>query len=160
MNFVSPTSSVASIAWRLPIACQIIFTIAVSVLIFGVPESPRWLFQQGRETEAIQVLCQVYDLPPTDKEIIKEAEDIREAMRLEEENAFRWRNLLQRDSVQTGRRVLLAWGMQFMKYVSIIPSCLLISIHISLVKLVGSTLLYTTSLKLSPRMSGSLAKWP
>ncbi|KAK1226314.1 hypothetical protein PQX77_010699 [Marasmius sp. AFHP31] len=117
MNFVSPTSSVASVAWRLPIACQIIFTIVVSILIFGVPESPRWLFQQGREQEAIQVLCQVYDLSPTDKEVVKEAEDIKEAMRLEEENAFRWRNLLQRDSVQTGRRVLLAWGMQFMNQV-------------------------------------------
>ncbi|KAL0564739.1 hypothetical protein V5O48_017300 [Marasmius crinis-equi] len=117
MNFVSSTSSVASVAWRLPIACQILFTIVVGILILGVPESPRWLFQQGREQEAIQVLSEVYNLPPGDKEIVREAEDIREAIRLEEENAFQWKNLLQRDSVQTGRRVLLAWGMQFMNQV-------------------------------------------
>ncbi|KAF9263859.1 general substrate transporter [Marasmius fiardii PR-910] len=117
MNFISPTSSIASIAWRLPIACQIVFTITVGILIFGVPESPRWLFQQGHDQEAIQVLCDVYNLPAHDKEIMKEASDIKEAMRLEEENRFQWRNLLQRDSVQTGRRVLLAWGMQFMNQV-------------------------------------------
>ncbi|KAG7098061.1 hypothetical protein E1B28_000035 [Marasmius oreades] len=117
MNFIPPESSFASVAWRLPIACQIIFTIFVSILILGVPESPRWLLQQRREQEAIQVLCDVYNLPPHDKEIIKEAEDIKEAMRLEEENSFQWKNILQQDSVQTGRRVLLAWGMQFMNQV-------------------------------------------
>ncbi|ESK89756.1 hexose carrier protein [Moniliophthora roreri MCA 2997] len=117
MNFISPTSSVASVAWRLPIAFQIAFTIIVGVLIFGVPESPRWLYQQHRDDEAIKVLCDVYDLQPGDPAIMRESEDIKEAMRLEEENSFQWRNLLQRDSVQTGRRVLLAWGMQFMNQV-------------------------------------------
>ncbi|KAF5314218.1 hypothetical protein D9758_018178 [Tetrapyrgos nigripes] len=117
MNFISSNSSSASIAWRLPIACQILFTIVVSILILAVPESPRWLYQKGRDAEAMQVLSDVYDKPFDDIEVVKEARDIKEAMKLEEENAFQWRNLLQRDSVQTGRRVLLAWGMQCMNQI-------------------------------------------
>lgn len=36
-------------------------------------------------------------------------------MELEECNGkFKWRNILKKDPVQTGRRVLLAWGVQFM----------------------------------------------
>ena len=38
-----------------------------------------------------------------------------EALKIEEETGeYRWSQLLKRDKVQTGRRVLLAYGMQFM----------------------------------------------
>ncbi|KAF9045772.1 general substrate transporter [Hymenopellis radicata] len=117
MNYISPTSSVASMAWRLPIACQIIFAVIVSIMIFGVPESPRYLYQQGRNDEARQVLCDVHDCGPDDPKVVKESREILEAMKLEMEGGFKWRNLFQRDSVQTGRRVLLAWGMQFINQV-------------------------------------------
>ena len=32
-----------AIAWRLPIAVQLIFAIVVIILLFGLPESPRYL---------------------------------------------------------------------------------------------------------------------
>lgn len=35
-------------AWRVPIACQIIFAIVVIILVFGLPESPRWLYARNR----------------------------------------------------------------------------------------------------------------
>jgi len=110
MSFTS-----GSIAWRLPIAMQIVFAIFVIILVFGLPESPRWLYNHDRSEEAIQVLCTIYDKPADDPLILHETSQIVEAIELEERNGrFKWRNVFKKDSVQTGRRVLLAWGVQFM----------------------------------------------
>ena len=115
MSFVK---SPASLAWRLPIACQMIFAFFVLALVLGLPESPRYLYKHGRNEEALQVFCDVYDGQPDDLKIQKESQDIIEALKIEEEHGeYRWSQLLKRDEVQTGRRVLLAYGMQFMNQV-------------------------------------------
>lgn len=104
-----------SIAWRLPIACQTIFAAFVILLVFGLPESPRYLYKAGRNEEALEVLCQVYDGTPDHPKIAKEQADVLEALKLEQEHGeYKWSQLLKKDEVQTGRRVLLAYGMQFM----------------------------------------------
>ena len=43
-------------AWRTPLALQIIFIIIIGIGINFFPESPRWLMKVGRETEARDVL--------------------------------------------------------------------------------------------------------
>ncbi|KAJ5439549.1 uncharacterized protein N7458_010547 [Penicillium daleae] len=104
-----------AINWRLPIACQMIFAFMVIVLVFGLPESPRWLYRHNRHDEAMQVLCDVYDLQPDDPKIVSESEGILEAIELETlHGEYKWSQILKRDEVQTGKRVLLAYGMQFM----------------------------------------------
>ncbi|KAF2026542.1 putative Myo-inositol transporter 1 [Setomelanomma holmii] len=104
-----------SIAWRLPISCQIIFAIIVIIMVFALPESPRYLYKHGRHEEALQILCDVYDGTPDDPKIAKENREVLEALKVEEEHGrYRWSQLLVRDKVQTGRRVLLAYGAQFM----------------------------------------------
>ncbi|KAL1991055.1 hypothetical protein VTN49DRAFT_5559 [Thermomyces lanuginosus] len=114
MNF----SDQRALAWRLPIACQMIFCFVVIILVFGLPESPRYLYNKGRNEEALKVLCDVYDREPDHPKIVKEQNDILEAIRLEtQEGGYKWRNLFHRDEVQTGKRVLLAYGMQFMNQV-------------------------------------------
>ena len=63
----------------------------------------------------MQVLCDVYDRDPDDHKVISEAEDIREAIELETlHGEYKWSQIFKRDEVQTGKRVLLAYGMQFM----------------------------------------------
>lgn len=52
--------------------------------VFGLPESPRWLAKRGREQEAIEVLCAVHDLEPTDPLILGEIEAIRAAIAIEQ----------------------------------------------------------------------------
>ncbi|KAI4762735.1 putative Myo-inositol transporter 1 [Aureobasidium sp. EXF-3400] len=106
------------VAWRVPIACQIIFAIVVVIMVFGVPESPRYLYAKGRNEEALQVLCDVYDGTPDDPKIAREQKDILDALALERVHGeYKWSQILKRDEVQTGRRVLLAYGMQFMNQI-------------------------------------------
>ncbi|KAH9825545.1 Sugar transporter TC2A11 family [Teratosphaeria destructans] len=106
------------VAWRVPIACQTIFAFVTIFLVFGLPESPRWLYAHGRHEEALQVLCEVWDEEPEGERVAGMNREILEALELERENGeYRWRDILKKDEVQTGRRVLLAYGMQFMNQV-------------------------------------------
>ncbi|KAH6999519.1 general substrate transporter [Ilyonectria destructans] len=104
------------VAWRLPIAFQITFALVVVLLVFGLPESPRWLLVKGREQEAIQVLCDVYEKQPSDEFVVSEVTAIKQAIALEhasnEDGSFL--SVFKNDDIKTGYRVLLAWGVQFM----------------------------------------------
>ncbi|KAG9742450.1 putative MFS sugar transporter, partial [Aureobasidium melanogenum] len=143
------------IAWRLPIACQIIFAFVrlhnpmlpasadmkqvVIFMVFGVPESPRYLYKEGRNEEALQVLCDVYDGAPDDPKIAREQKDILDALALERlHGEYKWSQIFKRDDVQTGRRVLLAYGMQFMNQIGginlvvyYVPTALQTNVHLS-----------------------------
>ncbi|KAL4755475.1 hypothetical protein BDW72DRAFT_189230 [Aspergillus terricola var. indicus] len=113
MSFVG-----GQIAWRLPIACQMLFAIVVIILIFGVPESPRYCYQKGRNEQALRILSDVYGKPMDDPKIQAEQTEILEALAVETKNGeYKWRNILKPDGVSTGRRVLLGYGMQFMNQV-------------------------------------------
>lgn len=88
------------------------------IIVFGVPESPRYLYKEGRSEEALQILCDVYDRTPDDPKIAKEQKDVLDALALERiHGEYKWSQLFKRDEVQTGRRVLLAYGMQFMNQI-------------------------------------------
>jgi hypothetical protein len=83
--------------------------------LFSLPESPRWLYRHNRPEEALQVLCDVYDMGPDDHKVASESEGIIQAIELETMHGeYKWSQILKRDEVQTGRRVLLAYGIQFM----------------------------------------------
>lgn len=115
MSFVA---SPPGIAWRLPISCQMIFAFIVVFLVFGLPESPRYCYQKGRNEEALRILCDVYDREPDDVRIQSEQADVLAALEIERlHGEYQWKNILKKDKVQTGRRVLLAYGMQFMNQV-------------------------------------------
>ncbi|OKP13867.1 Sugar transporter STL1 [Penicillium subrubescens] len=81
----------------------------------SLPESPRWLYRHNRPYEALQVLCDVYNMQPDDPKVVSESEGILEAIELETlHGEYKWSQILKRDEVQTGKRVLLAYGIQFM----------------------------------------------
>lgn len=126
-----------STAWRVPIAAQTFFCFLVIFLVFGLPESPRWLYYHGREEEALEVLCDVWDATPEDPRVHKMHTEITEAIALERRTGeYKWRQLFHRDEVQTGRRVLLAYGMQFMNQMGGINMLMwVLSVLLSLIQL-------------------------
>lgn len=86
--------------------------------MLGVPESARWLFNHGYDDKAIAALQEIYDAPEDDPRIQRQKKDVLEVLEMErQQGRFRWRDILKRDDIQTGRRVLLAYGMQFMNQV-------------------------------------------
>jgi len=90
------------LSWRTPIAIQLIFAIIVVLIVFGLPESPRWLAKRGRIDEALEVLCAVYDLPPDDEYVQSEMESIRAVLALEQhEGAQKWSALFKNDILKT-----------------------------------------------------------
>ncbi|KAI9036922.1 sugar porter family MFS transporter [Aspergillus affinis] len=56
-------------SWRAPIAIPIFFSLVLGVAILFMPESPRWLIQQGRKHEAQNTLAALKDLPENDPTI-------------------------------------------------------------------------------------------
>ncbi|KAI5241320.1 hypothetical protein E4T43_05601 [Aureobasidium subglaciale] len=87
MNFVG-----GAVAWRLPIAAQILPAIVISIVLFGLPETPRWLIERGRMDEATRVMCQVYGTGPEDEYIVTENAAIIEALEFESANPFSWKH--------------------------------------------------------------------
>ena len=106
-------------AWRLPIALQLVFTIVVIIVIFGCPESPRWLAKRGRWDEARDVICAVHDLKEDDPYVVDELQNIRANIEMEvEEGNAKWYSVFQNDQLKTRRRVILAYFMLFMNQIS------------------------------------------
>jgi hypothetical protein len=84
-----------------------------SASVFFLPESPRWLAKNGHSEKAIEVIARVENIPDTDPYVQKFRKEIRETIALEESKPFQWKHIFRKDSVQSGRRLLLAWGMYF-----------------------------------------------
>ena len=109
MDFVG-----GAIAWRLPIAMQIVPAIIISIMLLGLPETPRWLIEKGRVDEAVEVMCKVYGTTEDDDYIVMEKRQIIESLELERKSPFSWLNVFKKDQIQTGKRVLLAClGLSF-----------------------------------------------
>ncbi|KAF9887915.1 hypothetical protein FE257_009437 [Aspergillus nanangensis] len=102
------------LSWRLPIAGQILPALAICVLVFGVPESPRWLVKQGRADESTGILAYVFGLPEDDPYVVSERDGMLNAVAIEEENPFRWSQILKPDAVKTNYRIGLAFLVLFM----------------------------------------------
>jgi hypothetical protein len=72
-----------------------------------------WLFKRGQEREAIEVLCEVFDLPEEDAYIQHEIANIKHAL-AEESTVQSNRALFRKDKLHTRRRILLAYFGLFM----------------------------------------------
>lgn len=103
-------------AWRWPIAFQAIFALWVIGVVFGIPESPRWLLNHGDRQGAIDVLSAIYDKAPDHPDILREVNSIETILSVETEaeGSTSLLNTFKRDKVRTRYRVFLAWFVQFM----------------------------------------------
>lgn len=70
----------SSVAWRFPLAFQIVFCLFILGSIWNLPESPRWLILKNREDDAREVLAALADVPVDDKEVVNEFLAIKETV--------------------------------------------------------------------------------
>jgi MFS family permease len=110
------TSVTGSKAWRVPIALQAVFIICIMILLFVVPESPRWLAAHGRGEESLAVLGKLQGKSVTHSDVLQQHQDIQEAVALEKSvGSGTWRDLLHEDEIKSRRRLLIACGIQAMQ---------------------------------------------
>lgn len=73
-------------SWRIPSAMMGLVPILQMIIIWFLPESPRWLVSKGREDEAVRVLAKYHSIErgnTQDPLVEFEIEEIKEALRLE-----------------------------------------------------------------------------
>ncbi|KAG6852891.1 hypothetical protein C0991_008341 [Blastosporella zonata] len=103
-----------SIAWRFPIAFQLVFSIILLSTIPWLPESPRWLLAHGFKEEGVQVLVALEGdgITAKDDVIVDHIEEILTAVRVEQETAPSWLDILHGRTGNTGmiQRLVLGAG--------------------------------------------------
>lgn len=112
MSFTAPNQ----IAWRLPIAFQIVFALIIVCTIMGLPESPRWLILKGRETEAMEVLTALADADENDKFVRNEFQAIKDTVLEQASGTFSDCFAMTRD--REFHRVALAYINQMFQQIS------------------------------------------
>lgn len=106
----------SEVAWRFPLAFQILFAIVIFFSILHLPESPRWLVMQNREEEALEILEALNEKPRDDPFIVNEIIAIRETVK--EMNKGSFRSLFKMSEYREFHRVVLAYVNQMFQQIS------------------------------------------
>ncbi|KAJ5900913.1 sugar transporter [Penicillium subrubescens] len=104
------------VAWRFPLAFQILFAVVIFFSILHLPESPRWLVMQGREEEALEILEALNEKPRDDPYIVNELIAIRETVKEMSKGSFR--SLFKMSEYREFHRVVLAYVNQMFQQIS------------------------------------------
>ncbi|KAI0485311.1 general substrate transporter [Xylariaceae sp. FL0804] len=106
------------VAWRFPLALQLLFCLVLFSTVPWLPESPRWLIAHGRIDEATLILADLEDKTVEDPYVIAERQEIVFSVEYERKNAIRWRDLARgrtKAGTKSVRRLLLGSGTQAMQ---------------------------------------------
>lgn len=96
--------------WRFPVAFQACFSLAVLILIWILPESPRWLIYHGFDEEARDVIARLvgHDVSLEDPRVQALFDEIHIAVATEKEQGnMGIREMFSKGNLQNGRRMLL-----------------------------------------------------
>ncbi|KAK5942697.1 hypothetical protein PMZ80_005263 [Knufia obscura] len=104
------------VAWRFPIAFQLVFAIIILTFILELPESPRWLILKGHEDEALNVLGALSDKSPDDHYIQSEFAAIKDTVLLQKDTKFSDMFTMTED--RHFHRVVLAYVNQMFQQIS------------------------------------------
>ncbi|KAF7525998.1 hypothetical protein PCG10_004509 [Penicillium crustosum] len=87
----------SSLAWRIPIWCQLISSSIVVLTVWFIPESPRWLYSHGRREEAWDVITKYHGEGVRDNAYVHlQVREYEEAINLEgsDKNSWDFRGLI------------------------------------------------------------------
>jgi MFS family permease len=102
--------------WRIPIACQVIFSVAILCATPWLPESPRWLAKRGETDKARGVIGRLLDKAEDSAEVQGQLNEILEALAAEtEESEPSWSEVFTNSTkARNLHRVLLGMGPYMM----------------------------------------------
>lgn len=98
-------------AWRLPSALQALPSVAQVLLIYFVPESPRWLIKKGRDAQALKTLAYYHADGNEDDGLVRyEFNEIKAAIELDREVADKvgWKTLFATPGNRRRMRIIIA----------------------------------------------------
>lgn len=103
-------------AWRFPLAFQILFAIVIFTSVSNLPESPRWLVMDGQDDAAYKVLEALNEKPRSDPIIQNEFKSIKETV--VEMSKGSYRSLFEMTEYREFHRVVLAYVNQVFQQIS------------------------------------------
>ncbi|GAB1727493.1 hypothetical protein NU195Hw_g506t1 [Hortaea werneckii] len=104
------------VAWRFPLAFQIVFALIIFGTILNLPESPRWLVMQGKHDEAMEVLTYINNKPADDPALVTEFQAV--LATVEEMSKGSFRALFDMSEYREFHRVCLAYVNQMFQQIS------------------------------------------
>ncbi|TVY57074.1 Sugar transporter STL1 [Lachnellula cervina] len=114
LSFVS-----GPVQWRFPISFQAFFAIALVLQTLPLPETPRYLIEKGRVTEASHILARLemdVNTAIDDDEVVFQRRQIETSLELESAGGpFRYSELLKGGKIQNFRRVCLCCAVNVMQ---------------------------------------------
>lgn len=102
----------SSVAWRFPLAFQIVLSLMVMAFIFTLPESPRWLIKKNRLNEAREILAILEDVHPNSDKINADMEEIQMSLSIAGTGSI-WDMLKMGQQRMLHRTLLAATGQMF-----------------------------------------------
>lgn len=77
----------SSVSWRVPLIMQVLWAILICGMCTVLPDSPRWLYLQGRHEDGMPALQALRNLPADHHDVVTEKSDILAAIQLEHAGA-------------------------------------------------------------------------
>lgn len=106
--------------WRIPLALQSCFAIFSAAILLFLPDTPRWYYARGRDSEGDDVLARLHGLPVEHEAVQIVREEIMASIKEQDDDGVFnfWLLVWDNSELQFGRRLrtsfLILWAQQFL----------------------------------------------